>query len=188
MKKQIALSILFFSFWIIGCSGADKNDTGLKQAKSLFQDGDYTEALALYENLVFTEGSVARVGAAWCYIRLNDYASANTYFSLSADDSLMDGYMGWSFTAWAANSPQGAIEKADFVLNKNGAYTLSLDPRVTANHLIWIQASSYFQLGNYAASVQKIKVLDASFNPNLNSANINQLISEKLQSLGAAHF
>lgn len=188
MKIRSLLFVLFFALWISGCSKDDKKDVSLTQAKNVFKDGDYEAALVLYEDLIETEGSVARVGAAWCYIRLNDYATANTYFSLSADDSLTDGYAGWTFTSWAANSPLGAIEKANFVLRKNAAYVLPLDTRITANHLIWIQASSYFQLDNYAASVERIKLLDNSFNPNLNASNISQLIAEKLQSLGAAHF
>ncbi|MBL7961208.1 hypothetical protein JNL27_13325 [bacterium] len=188
MKRNVLWFIMFTILWISGCPNDSKKDASLTQAKNVFKDGDYEAALVLYEDLIETEGSTARVGAAWCYIRLNDYATANTYFSLSADDSLMDGYAGWTFTAWAANSPQVAIERANFVLRKNAAYVLSLDSRVNANHLIWIQASSYFQLGNYTASVEKIKLLDASFNPNLNASNISQLIAEKLQVLGAVHF
>ncbi|MBL7996799.1 hypothetical protein JNM05_15640 [bacterium] len=188
MKIYVLWFILFIAFWINGCPNDSKKDVSLTKAKNVFKDGDYEAALVLYEDLIETEGSIARVGAAWCYIRLNDYATANTYFSLSADDSLVDGYAGWTFTAWAANSPQGAIEKASFVLRKNAAYVLSLDSRVNANHLIWIQASSYFQLSNYSASVDRIKLLDAAFNPNLNAENISQVIAEKLQMLGAVHF
>lgn len=188
MKIRSFLFTVIAVFWITGCPKDDKKITGLTQAKNIFKDGDYEQALVLYEDLIETEGSAARVGAAWCYIRLNDYATANTYFSLSADDSLIDGYAGWTFTSWAANNPVGAIEEANFVLRKNADYVFSLDSRITANHLIWIQASSYFQLGNYAASVGRIKLLDASFNPNLNASNISRLIADKLQSLGAVHF
>lgn len=188
MNNKFSLLILFGFVWLTGCSESDKKETNLKQAQNLFQDGDYEDALTMYEDLIETEGSVARVGAGWCNIRLNDYATANTYFSLSADDSLTDGYAGWAFTSWAGNNLQGALEKADFVLRKNVNYTLSLDSRITADHLIWIQASSYYQLANYASSVERIKLLDTSFNPDLNASNIDQLIAEKLQSLGAVHF
>jgi hypothetical protein len=175
-------------FGIIGCSKEDKKVTGLKQANNVFQDGEYEDALLLYESLIETEGATAQVGAAWCYIRLEDYASANTYFSLAADDSLIDGYAGWTFTSWALNNNQTAIDRADFVIRKNANYAFSLDARITVDHLIWIQAGSYFQLGSYSSSVEKIKLLDPAFNPDLNASNIAQLIAEKLQTLGAVHF
>lgn len=188
MNTKIIAVLLFVAFEITGCSKDDKKVTGLKQANNVFQDGDYEEALTIYEGLIETEGSVAQVGAAWCYVRLEDYASANTYFSLAADDSLIDGYAGWTFTSWALNNSQTAIDRADFVLRKNANYTFSLDTRITANHLIWIQAASYYQLGSYSGSVEKIKLLDPAFNPDMNASNIAQLIAEKLQTLGAVHF
>ena len=188
MKSKLSLVLLFAALWITGCPKDGNKMTGLKQAENIFKDGDYETAAALYEDLIESEGSAARVGAAWCYIRLSEYATANTYFSLSAEDSLIDGYAGWAFMAWAANSPQGAIDKANFVLRKDPNYVFSLDSRITNNDMVWVQASSYFQVGNNAASVERIKVLDASFNPNLNASNINQLIAAELQSLGAVHF
>ena len=188
MNKRIVVSLLLVSVWIIGCPKEDKKITGLKEANNTFKDGNFEEALSIYESLIETEGPVAQVGAAWCYVRLEDYASANTYFSLAADDSLIDGYAGWTFTSWALNNNQTAIDRADFVIRKNANYTFSLDTRITVNHLIWIQAASYYQLDSYSASVEKIKLLDPAFSPNLSASNIAQLIAEKLQSLGAVHF
>ncbi len=186
--KKIHLSFLLISLIFAGCPKDDTKLNGLEQANETFKDGHYEDALALYEDLILTEGVTAQIGAAWCYIRLNEITSANTYFSLAADDSLTDGYAGWSFTSWALNNPQSAIDKADFVIRKSSNYVFSLDARITKDHLIWIQASSYFQLRNNAACVNKIQLLDASFTPDLNAVNIDQLIAEKLQSLGAVHF
>lgn len=188
MKTKIIVLLVAVALGIAGCSRDDKKETGLKLANNTFQDGEYEEALAQYEGLIETEGATAQVGAAWCYIRLEDYVSANTYFSLAADDSLIDGYAGWAFTSWALNNSQIAIDRANFVIRKNAEFTFSLDSRITANHLIWIQAASYYQLGSYSGSVEKIKLLDPAFNPDLNASNIAQLIAEKLQTLGAVHF
>lgn len=189
MNKKHFILLIITALWLSGCPKDDKKDVvSIKRANETFKDGDYEEALAMYEELILTEGVSAQIGAAWCYIRMNDVTSANTYFSLAANDSLIDGYAGWSFTSWGLNQPQGAIDRADFVIRKNPSYVFSLDTRITVSHLLWIQASSYFQLGNRSASVNKIKVLDPSFNPDLNSPTIDQLIAEKLQALGAVHF
>ena len=189
MNNKILLLFLVSIFWLSGCPKDDKKDiVNMKRANENFKDGDYEAALALYEELILTEGITAQIGAAWCYIRLNEITSANTYFSLAAGDSLIDGYAGWSFTSWALNDLQGAIDRAGFVIRKNPSYSFSLDSRITVNHLVWIQASSYFQLGNRTVCVDKMKLLDPSFNPDLNASNIDQIIAEKLQSLGGVHF
>lgn len=164
--------------------------TPLEQADNLFAAKDYTTALAAYQQLIASEGSAARVGAGWCSLKLNDYISANTYFSLSAGDSLTDGYAGWSFIGWATGNIQQSIDRADFVLNKDPDYVFSLDGRIQAKDLIYLQAMSYYQLNNYPKTVERIQHLpnQSAYNPDLNASNIGQVLLDKLQSLGAVNF
>ncbi len=162
----------------------------LEQADNLFAAKDYTSALAAYQQLIATEGSVARVGAGWCSLKLNDYISANTYFSLSAGDSIVDGYAGWSFIGWATGSIQQGIDRADFVLRKEPNYVFLLDDRIQAKDLIYLQAMSYYQLSDYPKTVERIRHLpdQSAYNPNLGASDIGKQLLDKLQSLGAVNF
>jgi hypothetical protein len=99
---------------------------------------------------------------------------------------IVDGYAGWSFTSWALNQPQTALERATFVLFKEPNYVFSQDTRIKAEHLIWVQAASYLQLQNYSACLQKIQILAPSFSPDLNDPNIEDALLIKLEELGSA--
>ncbi|MCK6541508.1 hypothetical protein L6Q79_02370 [bacterium] len=179
------LILLVSVFWITGCPS--KDETAIEKAQQLFEDGDYEEALSRYESLIATEGSTARVGAGWSAMRLNDLNTANVYFSEAALDSIPDGYAGWSVTLWGSGSLLQSLDKTAFVLRKKPEFKLSLDRSVTHKDLIWVQASCYYQLGNYPGAVNRIQALDDTFAPNMEAANLAEVIALKLQALGTAH-
>ncbi|MBL7961553.1 hypothetical protein JNL27_15070 [bacterium] len=183
MKKLL----LLFAIFSIQCAGGGNHSQTLDKANLKFQAGDYAAALLVYVDLISTEGSNARVGAGWCELLLNDYESASSYFSDASDDSLVDGYAGWAFVLWAQNKPGEVISKIDWVLSIEPQYQFSLDERIGANQLIWLQASSYLQIGNYAQCLLWIQKLDPAFSVNINdTANVSGLLLSKLQSLGNA--
>ncbi|MBX7151408.1 hypothetical protein K1X84_07195 [bacterium] len=189
MNKIKYLSMTLMVVWSLlscGGGGGGSDSTPIDDANNQFNSGNYAIALQAYVNLIASEGSPARVGAGWCQIRLKDITSAATYFSDAAADSLIDGYAGWSFVLWAQNNPQEAIDKADFVLTKSPSYIFSLDTDITADELIWIQAASYLQLEDYSSCYDKIKALDSSYTVNLSDPNIEDLLLQKLTSLGSA--
>ncbi len=183
MKKFI----LLFAMLSLECSGSGDDKLNLDKANMAFQAGDYEDALSAYAGLIPTEGSVARVGAGWCELQLNDYVSASDYFSEASDDSLVDGYAGWAFSLWAQNNPGEVIAKIDWVLARAPQYVFTLDERIGANQLIWIQASCYLQLGNHVQCLLWIQKLDPAFSIDVNDVqNSPNLLLLKLQSLGNA--
>lgn len=186
--KKISLFFACIAVGILTSACSDKKESGpsLEDAVGLFADQDYEAALAMYINLIPKEGSSARVGAGWCELRLHSYSDAVSYFEAAAADSLPDGYAGWSFALWALDQPSPALQKASVVLTKQPNFTLSLDTKIKAEHLIWIQASCYLELVNYSLCLQKIQLLDASFSPNLNDPNIANILLTKLETLGNA--
>ncbi len=187
MKRNRILLILWVAVVTFsGCSDKKDNGPTLKEANVLFTDGSYTEALEVYLDLIPEQGSPARVGAGWCYLRLHQLSDASVQFTAAAADSIMDGFAGWSFVSWALDQPQNAINRANFVLSKQPGYVSTLDERIKAEHLVWIQAASYLQLQNYSVCLQKIQLLAPSFSPNLNDPNIEDILLVKLEELGNA--
>lgn len=156
---------VLLSAFLIGCGGGGGggDKVTLVTAGNLFTSGDYANALTQYVALIPDEGGVAENGAGWCNIRLANYSSAATYFEAAADENLADANAGWAFALWASGDFSGAVAKAGLVLSANGSWALSLDPDVTANHLIWIQAESYLELQDYANCSAKCQALDSGF-------------------------
>lgn len=184
--KSIILKIgclIVAALWISSCDIQDE-PSDLEDANRFFKQKEYQKALEIYLDCIYTDGSVARVGAGWCYLRLNNLGKADTMFRESANDSLADGLAGWSFTAWGLNQLDEAIARAYWVINKFSDFKMSLDTLVTARQLIWIQAASYFQKGALDESVERIRQIDPAFDPDMTAPNIADIILAKLEQLG----
>ncbi len=185
MKSNIF--VLLVSLLVFACGGGGGSDTSpLEEANDLLAAKNYDAALTIYLDVVATEGSAARVGAGWCYLRLEQYANADTQFSAAAADSLIDGYSGWSIVKWVLNDPAASVSHADFVIAHNASYVFALDTRVTAAELVYIQASAYLELENYAMCLAKIQVLSPGYTADLNDPNIEDILLAKLTDLGSA--
>jgi len=167
-----------------GGGGGDKNP--LKNADNLFAAKNYAAALTAYLDAVATEGSVANVGAGWCYVRLGDYANADAQFTIASGDSLIDGYAGWAIAKWVQNDAEGVVDCINFVLAHDANYIFTLDTRVTSGALIYIQASAYLELENYSMCLATIQVLAPGYTADLNDPNIEDILLAKLTELGAA--
>lgn len=182
--------IKFLTCVILASSvGCHKDDGArLSDADKLFRAGEYEQALALYERLVDKYGPLARVGAGWSRIRLHRYDDAAVDFAFADTAGGADGMGGWSFSLWTLGDLTGAIQKAGTALNLSPNWTLRLDPRVDAQHLLWIQSASYYELGQYASCVNTIRLMSgqSAYNPNLSDPAIAEELAAKLQSLGSA--
>lgn len=188
MSKLTWMTALIMAL-VMGCGGGGGGSKAtLTKANQLFGDGDYQDAQEAYIALIATEGAPAVAGAAWCAIRLNRYAQADSFCTAAGVPLNADGLAGWSFASWALNDPQDALDHATAAFAASPAFsTLSIDTRVTANHLIWIQASSYLQLNNLTECYNKIHLLDSGYAmPTGNPQQIASALLTKLTSLGVA--
>ncbi len=189
MKK---IKFIFLLVTILSIYSCAKDDLlTIKSANKKFAGGNYDSALKDYENLIGSQGSVARVGAGWCHLRLNNYSSAIQQFTASAGDSLVDGYAGWAVALWAMKSDSAASSaiRGEFVLRKDPAFILSLDSKIGIDEILFILASDYLILQDYAKTLEKIKLISgqSNYSANLSDPNIEDILLSKLQSLSDAH-
>lgn len=186
MKARTLVLLTGLLFWV-GCGGGGGGDKDpLDAANDLFAAKNYAAALVEYLDAVTTEGSPANVGAGWCYLRLQDYANADAQFTAAAADSLIDGYAGWAIVKWVQNDPDAVVNYVDLVVGQDANYIFALDTRVTAGALIYIQASAYLELEDYAMCLATIQILDSGYTADLNDPNIEDILLAKLTDLGAA--
>jgi hypothetical protein len=187
MKARTLVLLAGLLSWV-GCSGGGGGDKDpLAEANDFFTAKNYAAALTAYLDAVASEGAPANVGAGWCYLRLQDYTNANTQFTTAAGDSLIDGYAGWAIVKWVQNEPEAVVDYVDLVVGQDANYIFALDTRVTAGALIYIQASAYLELEDYAMCLAKIQLLAPGYTADLNDPNIEDILLAKLTELGAAN-
>ncbi len=182
--KHITHKLLIIILACIFFQGCDKDEkANLNTAWKYFSVSKYTKALTIFKKFTVKKDSLeAYAGAGWCELRLKNLSGAGLYFSRSGNNP--DGIAGWTFLLWAQEDLNGAISKANLVLTAEPEYVFSHDPRITYRDLIWIQAASYLQMGEYGQCYSKILLLDTGFTANLSDPLIANILLAKLQSLG----
>ncbi len=177
MKTKL-LILLILQMTTTACGPAtDANP--LDSAWSMFESGDYAGAKEEFISAIAVDEN-ARIGLAWSAIRLRDNGYADSVLSLTnlEEDDALAAYV---LTSWALGQDQIAIDRAGMLLLRNSAYVFSHDATMNSDDLIWVQAASYWSLGNYVQALERVKQLDASFN----STDPSELLI-KIESLGAA--
>lgn len=157
MKKSIFVLPLLYLMMACG------EDDPLDAAWQKFEDKAYPQAHTAFTNLISSKGSAAYVGLGWTTLRMDSLQASDRYFALAKEDSLVDGYAGWSFGLWALERYSQSLEAASFALRKKPRYVFVHDETVTNRDLILHQAYGYFHLGQYAACIEKIRFFDPSF-------------------------
>lgn len=185
MKTIGWLFIMAALVMVMSCGGGGNKKDLMKEAKELFDAGQYEEALGLYAELIDTEGDLARLGAGWSALMLGEYTDAEDYFEVTTL-SQADVLAGWALIAWSLDKPQMALDKVTAALTINAQYQSAFITTFDHTDLVWIQAASHLELNHYTECVASIKVLDANFNPDMNSPDLAQVLLNKLQELGTA--
>lgn len=177
--------IILLAAMILCVSCEKEKRSAIEKAMDQYEEKNYVEALASYQALISTKGSIARVGAGWCKLKLEDYLAAYSFFNEAGPDSLPEGFAGWSLACWAQKNYQGAIEKSEVALRLKPNFKSGFDGKFSSVELIWLQASCYFFLNDYSKTVNKIKQLpgQSNYNPDLQSDNISHELLVKLESL-----
>lgn len=155
----IFLMSALFVFVLAGCGDDDPLDAAWEK----FEDKAYAEAHTAFSSLVASKGSAALVGLGWTTLRMDSLPASSRYFGLAKDDSVVDGYAGWSFVLWGLEQYTESLNAASFSLRKKPRYVFSHDRTVTDEDLVLHQAYGYFHLGDYAACIQKIRMFDSTF-------------------------
>ncbi len=161
----------------ISCGPATEEP--LDEAWALFESGDFVAAKDKFIEII-PDDPTARIGLGWSSLRLHENTYADSVLQLT-DLSENDALAAYTLTAWATNKNQEAIDRAGTLLQRDAAYVFSHDDKMNSDDLIWIQAASYWSLGNYIQALECVKKLD----PNFNSVSPSELLT-KIESLGGA--
>lgn len=183
MKKQVnwLIAVIFVSI-AVGCG----EDTPLDAAWLKFSDGDYAGAHAEFSVLTESEGAGAYVGLGWTALRMDSLPESDRYFSLVANDSILEAYAGWAILAWLQGQHTLCIERTEFVFRNAGGYetyVFPYDPKITYQDLLVHEGFSYYHNQNFFECINTIQRIDPSFSVALNDANLSTILLARLQLL-----
>ena len=147
-----------------------------------FEAKQYVTAHQLFVSVAHIDPENAYTGLGWTTIKMDSLASAKRYFSIIANDSVIDAYAGQAIVDESQKAYSSMISNSDFVLRKNPNWVFYHDQTICYKALILKRASSYFALGNYGSSLTEVQKLDPSFNVDVATSAGQASLAAKIDS------
>ena len=189
-KCLFSLMAVLVALEMLSCGGSSGNndyDTFITEGETAFTSGDYSAALAAFENARDANPDQADAYSAvgWCYIQLNDVTAASNAFSDGASKSNVpaDLFAGWAFVLSAGKSYAASNTEigAAIALEPDWEFTYGLGLNVSDLHVL--KASNHFVLGEFAQSLAEVQLLDSGFNADVTTPAGLASLSQKIENL-----
>lgn len=166
------------------------NPTALDDAWAKFEAKDYDGAHLAFSDLA-AQGAAAPiyVGLGWTAMRMDSLAAADAYFAAAltlpdSENTLQDGYAGWSVVAWAMQNHAACITYSQNVLTQDDFYVFVHDRSVTYQDLLLHEAYSYYYLTDYLHCIDRIQAIDPAFiAPDISDPGTPVILLAKMESL-----
>lgn len=126
---------------------------------------DFLEAIKLDNKL-----SDAFNGAGWSSGRIvGKLEEAGDYFAISfdLDTSRYDALGGWVFVIYQSGDWEAAIQKADSLLHRREVWQFYHEKSIDFSDIRLVMAVSYFNLGDFEASLEIVQILNSAFEADL---------------------
>jgi len=194
MKKMTYILIAIFTAIIGSCGSENVFKPVDKEAQVLVEEGwekfsyrGYQNALLKFQEAITKDDtySEAYCGAGWASARIPNLQTASNYFSqcLSLDIYYADAYAGLAFVYNAGKAYQNSISSAQYTLELNSKWAFDHDSSLDYKDLYLIMAEDYFALGDLSSSLAQVKLLDPTFDANVDSFEGKQALAEKIERL-----
>lgn len=176
---------------LTACGGGGKGKSAytklVDQGESQFATGSFADARTSFNaaKLKNPNSATAYIGAAWCSMSLNDIAAALADFQsgLSKTNVNADLYAGYAFALNANGDFALSNQRIDEALNADTDWELSYDGSLNVNDLRLAKAENHFLLGQYTESLAQVKLLNTSFNADVNTVSGRAALSVEIERL-----
>ncbi|MBX7150850.1 tetratricopeptide repeat protein [bacterium] len=189
-RKIFTLMAMTVALGMLSCgggSGKGDYDKLITEGETLFASGDYTEALAAFEDARDADPDKAEIYSAigWCYIQLSNITAASNAFSDGADktNAPADLFAGWAFVLSAGKSYAAANTEIGVALALDSDWEFTYGLGLDVSDLRVLKASNHFVLGEFTQSLAEVKILDSGFNANVATPAGLASLSQKIESL-----
>jgi len=172
-----------------GCSQSKKQsyDDILTDAGAKFESGDYAAALELYMKARDKNSDLADAysGMGWCYMKLDDLASANTAFETGATktDPSAELFAGWSFVLNALKDYAGSNTQAAQALVLDAQWQFHYNSDLTAATLHALRAANFVALGDWVSAKNEVIMVDSSFTADVTTDSGKRELTLKIEDL-----
>ena len=195
MKLTLALIILFSTgLTFDGCSSNDGGGPIQKTADQLTAEGwtaygvkNYQVASSRFTEALQVDGNFADAhnGAGWSNAKLNAMTAAVASFTtgLTKDPANLQMKTGLAFVYSVQKEYALSLQRANEVLAADPAWSFSRDLSISASDLHLLLAEDYFAEGDFSASLLQVRLLNPSFNANVNTTAGLAALSAEIERL-----
>jgi hypothetical protein len=155
----------------------------LDEGWSLWENGLYAEAHAKF---VEAGGSEGLNGLGWTTLKMDSLKESEVYFAIAAvggADTLIDAMAGLTLAAWQQGDHGISLQAASYVLRTEPEYAFIHDAAVTKHTILLAKAYDEYHLLQYANCIASIRLLDDTFNADINDPILAQILLNKLDQL-----
>lgn len=174
---------------LLSCGADEPSYLGLiDDGWSLFQSGQYIEALAVFTEArdLAPERADAYAGMGWSRMKLDDLSGASTDFAAGAPRvgtrvHLLGGY---AFTLNALKDYSNSNARADELLGLSSNWEFPYIDGIDATDIQIVKAENFFALGDFSSSLTVVKTLNPSFPLNaIATADDEMALAEEIERL-----
>ena len=192
MKKYL-FSVILLTLGLL-CLNCSKDSTGNLSDSELLSAGweefsarDYGTARDYFAELAGRGALLADAycGLGWSRLYLGSLALAIEDFEAALNENPStvtrnDILAGMCFGADASGDPQACIE---FGGNVAPGWQFRYRTSLSFSDITLVRAASYYALGDFAASLTEVRLLDASFSVNVNTVEGRAALAAKIETL-----
>ena len=177
--KMIRHSIIYhiligITFLYIGCSKSGTNPNAesdpynaLAEGWASFESGNFSEAI---DHFIFaqqqnTNSAEANSGLGWSYFKTDSILKSQSAFEngILKDNSVVDIHAGLAIIYNFLNLYNVSNEKVTIVLNAEADWSFAHATDINYLDLHLISAENYFNLRNYANSLEQVRYINSIF-------------------------
>lgn len=164
-----------------------------KKGWELYKSNEYNKSLE-YFNILSTRQTYyleGHLGLGWNYLKLNQAQNAklqfNKFFDLDSldiivptDSSFIEGKAGLSFACQLSHDQANAIANSSSIAIN---WSARFDENLNYSDIVLLRAISFYELTQYTQSLEMVKILDPTFNTDLNFLEGRITLAQKIEEL-----
>ncbi|HMW34264.1 MAG TPA: hypothetical protein PLH27_08275 [bacterium] len=184
--KKLTYIFLTGVFYLLGCGGGRDSADPIQKGWSAFESGEFYESRDIFLNIYLDNPNDAEAahGLSWSLLRMDSVSRAVTMFE-SSEGALPpeDVTGGYTFALSAKKMYNESNTQADILINASPTWTFTHGSEINVIDIYIVKSANYFALGNYPASLNSIKMVNASFSADVTTASGRSSLAAEIERL-----
>ncbi len=192
MKNNYIKYMLFVGFIVIvmSCGGGPTGpsyEVLITEGWSSFSQSEYQNASDSFADakLKDPEEAEAYTGSGWSLLKLDNLTQATSEFSSGSTktNASADLYAGWAFVLNARKNYAKSNTEAEQALTMEPSWSFSHGLSLSAADLHVLKAENFFLLGDFANSLDEVKILNPGFTADVSTQDGMAALAQEIERL-----